>query len=78
MLSLHMCEGCQMILVENSNVVSWMLNCFVFSRQGKYKAAREAYEQLIECVDIPPMLKANALRQLGSRQFLLLHLKLCN
>jgi len=55
-----------------------MLNCFVFSRQGKYKAAREAYEQLIECVDIPPMLKANALRQLGSPQFLLLHLKLCN
>jgi len=33
--------------------------------QGKCKAAREAYEQLIECTDIPPMLKANALRQLG-------------
>jgi len=40
--------------------------------QGKCKAAREAYEQLIECPDIPAMLKANALRQLGKHQLLLL------
>jgi len=33
--------------------------------QGKFKAAKEAYEQLVECPDIPSMLKANALRQLG-------------
>jgi hypothetical protein len=33
--------------------------------QGKFKAAKEAYEQLVECADIPSMLKANALRQLG-------------
>jgi len=50
-----------------------VLVALLLSFQGKYKAAREAYEQLIECADIPPMLKANALRQLGSRQLLLLH-----
>jgi hypothetical protein len=33
--------------------------------QGKHKAAKEAYEQLVECQDIPSTLKANALRQLG-------------
>lgn len=37
----------------------------VLELQGKYRAAKEAYEQLIECPDIPNVLKANVLRQLG-------------
>ena len=33
--------------------------------QGKYKTAKEGYEQLLECTDLPPLVKANTLRQLG-------------
>jgi hypothetical protein len=42
-----------------------LTNDFIKLFQGKHKAAKEAYEQLIECEGIPSMLKANALRQHG-------------
>ena len=37
----------------------------VLELQGKYRAAKEAYEKLIEPADTPAVVKANTLRQLG-------------
>ena len=37
--------------------------------QGKHLGAKEAYEQLVECTDLPPLLKSNSLRQLGTANY---------
>ncbi|ELT93483.1 hypothetical protein CAPTEDRAFT_177190 [Capitella teleta] len=37
----------------------------VYEIQGKYKTAKEGYEQLLESPDLPSLVRANALRQLG-------------
>ena len=37
----------------------------VLELQGRYKSAKEAYEQLLESPDLANVVKANALRQLG-------------
>lgn len=39
------------------------VHLFIF--QGKTKAAREAYEKFLQIDNLPPNLKATALRQLG-------------
>ena len=37
----------------------------VLELQGKYRQAKENYEQLLESPDLANVVKANALRQLG-------------
>jgi histone demethylase len=37
----------------------------LFNLQGKLKTAKEGYEQLLESPDLPQLVRANTLRQLG-------------